>query len=212
MTRSPSLRRLLQTLALSAGLLGAGASQASPLLSDAVEPNSGWVITGNALHFLSACCGIAPTAGSQFMHLQNIGGRLATQSFVGFTLQAGHYDVTFDIGNFSNAPFVAFDAIGMTAGGTLLSAAASSTATPADSTVGTWTLSYDIAAGHAAIGQVLGFRLSTPNSGVDANGSFDNLKIDFVAAAGVPEPATLMLVAVAALAGGASRRRTPAAG
>lgn len=56
------------------GLLGllfmaAGVTQAQAI-TDPVEDNDGWVVIGNPLHFLSACCGTSPTAGTTYLHIQ----------------------------------------------------------------------------------------------------------------------------------------------
>lgn len=62
------------------------------------------------LSFLTGTvAGITPTAGSDMLHIQNLGGREATKSFSGLTLAVGIYTVTFDIGNFNNEPFATFN-------------------------------------------------------------------------------------------------------
>jgi hypothetical protein len=114
MPSTTKLRRHIGCATLAAGLLAAGAAQAALIVSDAVESNGGWTVTGNGLHFLGACCGISPTAGSEYLHIQNIGGRDASKNFSGSLLQAGTYTVTFDIGNFNNADFALFDRLGLT--------------------------------------------------------------------------------------------------
>ena len=104
------MRKLSQRLSLAAvllgiGLMAAGETQAFVII-DPVEDNDGWVVTGNTLHFIPACCGTSPTAGLTYLHIQNlgipIGGRDASKSFPGNTLVAGGYTVTFDIGDFKS--------------------------------------------------------------------------------------------------------------
>lgn len=198
------------TLALSLLLL-TQAVQAGLILSDAVEGTGGWQISGNTLHFFGAnTAGLSPTAGVDMMHLQNIGGRVASKSFSALSLQAGTYTLSFDIGRFNNAPLASIDTIGMTVGGALRAATSESKPThTGGGTWQTWSLVYDIAFGDLALGQGLGFALTSANSGQNRNGAFDNLRIDFVAASAppaVPEPGAGALVGVA-LAGLALARR-----
>lgn len=174
----------LVALLMGVSLMVAEAAQAF-LITDPVENNDGWVVTGNSIHFLTACCGTSPTAGSVYLHIQNkaasgpIGGRDASKSFPGNTLVPGSYTVTFDIGNFNNRPFADIDLsqTGLTVNGTVLTPLSSYTPTPSDPGIEKWTLYYEIVPGHPDLGQTLGFRLVAPDTSLDRNASFDNLAI-----------------------------------
>lgn len=200
---------LFRAIGLAAAVVVSLPASAALIVNDPVESGGGWNVSGNGTHFLLACCGTAPTAGTQYMHIQNIGGRVASKTFSGLSLAAGTYAVSFDMGSFNNAPFAELSSIGLTAGGTLLASSASTTPTPAQSQVLTWTLNYVVSSQDAALGQSLGFSLLAPNSGANRNASFDNLRIDFVAAptSGLPEPGMLAMVGLALAAAAVARRR-----
>jgi hypothetical protein len=186
--RSRASRFPFAVFPLIIALMAAGDLEAVVIVTDPVEDDGSWTVTGNSLHFLGVTAGISPTAGSVLMHLQNVGGREGTKSFTGNIVAAGSYTVTIDIGNFNNSPFADFNLAltGLTANGTVLTPTTSDSTVPPDGGILTWTRTYDIGPADPSIGDTLGFRISLPNSGVNQNASFDNLTVSYV----VPEPST----------------------
>lgn len=186
--RHKASRLRFAAFSLLIGLMAADDLHAVVIISDPVEDDGSWTVTGNTLHFLGVTAGISPTAGSVLMHLQNFGGREGTKSFTGNTVAAGTYMVTFDIGNFNNNPFADFNLAltGLTANGTVMTPTTSDTTVPPDGGILTWSLTYDIGPADPSIGDTLGFRISLPDSGVSKNASFDNLTVSYV----VPELST----------------------
>ena len=179
------------------GLTLANFASAGVIVSDPVENNGTWTVTGNPTPFLTGTvAGISPTAETDVIHVQNVGGRLATKSFTGITLAPGTYTISFDIGNYNNAPFANFDIslTGLTVNGTVLTPSASSSATPASGAILSWTRTYNITPVDANLGATVGFQLSAPNTGATQNASFDNLVIAYV-----PEPTTGFLLGTGAI-------------
>ena len=153
---------------------------AGSLITDAIEADGTWTLGQAELAYLPAGSGLTPTAGQVMMHF-NAGGDAAAYgtSSINYSnaLAAGIYTVRIDVGSFGNRPLASIGAIGLTAGGQLLTPESSSTPSPAQGEFKTWTFTYNI---QSASTQQIGFRITVPQTGQQRNIAFDNLQIDFV--------------------------------
>lgn len=119
------------------------------------------------------------------------------------SIQAGTYTFKVDIGSAANPQTTFFEAYAQSASNSFAQLATVNT-TPAVGTVAVdTTISFLVPLGSSFIGQTL--QLQFVNTGVQS--TYDNVRGDFVAAAAVPEPAAIGVLALGGLAA-LRRRRT----
>ncbi|WP_372370977.1 PEP-CTERM sorting domain-containing protein [Candidatus Uabimicrobium sp. HlEnr_7] len=175
-------------------------ANAEIIASSVIDDNGEWDLGVSDIQFLGAVAGLVPTAGNELMHFNNLSPEFNgtnTITFAGTPLEVGNYVVTIDVGDFNNRPLASFDPatdLGLTAGGNLLAFDSSDTPLPASGTFEEFTYNYTITSDNLFLGQDIGFSITIPNNGTDANVAFDNLNIDFVAA--VPEPSIYFLLGI----------------
>lgn len=206
--------RILLAISL---LLGLNAAQAALIINQDVEDDGDWngnlfpekPWDGGDLGFL--------TPGHQeglvaavFQNNDSI-----STTFSSLALQEGRYTLEFALGNYAN---FAFPAVQINfAGLTLSDASADSTPTPAAGGWSLWTITFDVGAGNANLGNTLGFSLSTNDSTL-SNLAFDGVGalsstggtgflVSYTAATSVPEPGTLGLLGAGLLGMVFMRRR-----
>lgn len=149
---------------------------------DPIEPDGEWVVENlQYLSFLPSTSGVAPTAGAYVMHFNNLlpGGANGTNSLElgDLTLEPGRYVITLDVGNFNNYPFVEGAAVALMAGGEPLFPTSIDFPEPDYSVLESWELTYEIDPYNSFIGQPLSVSINVPQTGRNANGSFDNLRV-----------------------------------
>lgn len=188
------LKRIITSTTFFIVIFNSQLANSAVVASSTMENDSSWTLQTNVNSFYPptvAVHGFSPSAGSVVMHFNSgFSGQNGTNTitFSGTPLTAGEYTVTIDVGNFRNAPLPSFNAttdIGMTAGGTLIPPTSSTTPTPSRGQLVTWTYIYTITPSNASLGSDIGFSITVPSgtSNVSRNVGFDNLSIDFVAAA-----------------------------
>jgi hypothetical protein len=199
------------TMLVLLGILATAFTQqanATLITSSIMDDNGEWTVQNSqGLSFLTAVAGIAPTAGTETMHFNNLlpGGANGTNTLVfspAVLLGVGTYVASIDVGNYNNAPFADIGPIGMTASSLLLTPTSLYNPTPASGAIETWLFTYVITAGDPNLNAPLGFSINVPYNGQNKNASFDNLIISQV-----PAPATLALLGLGLAAFGWSQRK-----
>ena len=187
---------LMKTITLAGIAVAISTSTHAATIATSIMDNNGEWSPVNQYLFITAQSGLSPTAGSTMMHfnvVETANNNRSDTTFSGLFLSAGTYTATIDVGSFTNRNLANIEAIGLTSDSSILATSSLFTPSPASGTWETWTLEYTVPNGSNLIGQALGFAIDIESTGVDeANIAFDNLRIDFQAAA-VPVPAAAWL-------------------
>jgi len=210
------MKQTATVLAMGMVLTMASATYGALIINADVEPDGDWTNTASSWDGSGYGGLLVPghQEGSWALVMSQANSPSISQTFTGQTLEPGTYTVQFALGNYSNNPFLQDIAIDFT-GMDLADAFEATTPTPASGGWEVWTLVWAVAAADPNLGNPLSFMLSVDDVGTSLNGAFDGVgnllggEEDgfLVSFDPIPEPVTMALLALGAVAGLVRRRR-----
>lgn len=184
----------------------------NPSCLQAVDVIPGWTVRGSAGSHNVGPFGYPNEApeGSNVAFVNATPNGSTVSQTLAAQVEATEYALTIDVGNPLRVEMPPIWSVEVWAGGSLLGAMDSQSATPgpADGTFSTMSLVFDVAPLAPQIGELLEIRLRT--SVGSGQVGFDNLRLDDLALV-VPEPGTMLLMGLGLAGLGSIRRRAPSA-